>query len=429
MTPEPPNYETYPVPTATGPLDAVVELPGSKSLTIRALFTAALSVGESTLHGALDSGDTRAARQCLRALGVNIEESDARWRVSGTGGELRATSESLDAGESGLTARSLMAVASLIPGRSLIVGRGRLPDRPMSELGDALRALGSRVEFKGPGLPAVVMGSGSIPGGAVVIDGSRTSQYATSLLQVAPLAESALTVVVEDLRGSGGYLDLTVDVMRHFGAEVDRSGSAFRVSPTGYEGAEYLIEPDASAAAYPMVAAAIVGGRVVVRSLGAGSAQPDYRVGEVLSDMGCTVTATSVDTTVESDGQPLQALDVDLSSAPDGALAIAVACIFANGVSRIGGLGSLRHKESDRLRALAEQIESVGARARIDDDALVITPGVLRPAVVRTYSDHRIAMAFALVGLRQPGIEIEEPAVVDKTWPGFWDFLTSLRPV
>lgn len=428
MSPDRLNYASYPVPTVSGPLDAVVELPGSKSLTIRALFTAALAVGESTLLGALDSGDTRSARQCLQALGVSIEESNARWQVSGTGGELRATAESLDAGESGLTARSLMAIAALIKGRSLVVGRGRLPDRPMAELGDAIRALGSRVEFKGRGLPAVVVGSGSIPGGAVVIDGSRTSQFATSLLQVAPLADSALTVVVEELRGSGGYLDLTVDVMRHFGAEVDRSGNAFRISPTGYQGAEYLIEPDASAAAYPMVAAAIVGGRVTVKSLGAGSAQPDYRVGEVLSEMGCTVTATSVDTTVESDGQPLQAIEVDLSDAPDGALAIAVACLFANGESTIKGLTSLRHKESDRLQALAEQIESVGARVRVDDDALVIIPGVLRPTEVRTYSDHRIAMAFALVGLKQPGIEIEDPSVVDKTWPGFWDFLSSLRP-
>ncbi len=422
-----PELASYPVPPVTGPLDAVVELPGSKSLTIRALFTAALAVGESTLIGALDSGDTRAARTCLQALGVSIEASDSRWRVSGTGGQLRATSESLDAGESGLTARSLMAMATLVQGRSLIVGRGRLPDRPMAELGDALRALGSRVEFKGPGLPAVVVGSGSIPGGAVVIDGSRTSQFATSLLQVAPLAEAALTVLVEDLRGSAGYLDLTVDVMRHFGAELDRAGSAFRVSPTGYRGAKYLIEPDASAAAYPMVAAAIVGGMVTVKSLGSGSAQPDYRVAQVLSDMGCAITATTADTAVESDGQPLQAIDVDLSDAPDGALAIAVACLFANGESRIGGLASLRHKESDRLRALVEQIESVGARARVDDDALMITPGVLRPALIRTYSDHRIAMAFALVGLRQPGIEIEDPAVVDKTWPGFWDFLRSLR--
>jgi 3-phosphoshikimate 1-carboxyvinyltransferase len=415
----------YQVSTLTAPIDSVVRLPGSKSLTIRALFTAALASGESRIRRPLDSEDTRAARRCLRSLGVEIEESSGGWLVAGADG-LHATSEPLDAAESGLTARSLMAMAALVEGRSLIVGQGRLPERPMSELGDALRALGADVDFKGPGLPAVVVGTGSIPGGAVVIDGSRTSQFATALLQVAPMAEDTLTVVIDDLRGSAGYLDLTLDVMQSFGADVERSGTTFRVSPTGYRAARYLVEPDASAAAYPMIAAAIAGGRVTVESLGSGSAQPDYRVSQVLAAMGCEVTATDTSTTVAGDG-PLKAIDLDLSDAPDGSLAVAVACLFAEGESRISGLGSLRHKESDRLQALAEQIENVGGRARIDGDDLVITPGLLRPAVIRTYSDHRIAMAFAIVGLVQPGIEIEDPQVVAKTWPRFWDFLSSLR--
>ncbi len=416
---------SHPVPTIKGPLDANVRLPGSKSLTIRALFTAGLARGDSRLLGPLESKDTQAARRCLRALGVDIEESRRGWLVGGTGGELLPTSEPLDAGESGLTARSLLAVTSLVDGRSLIVGRGRLPDRPMSGLADTMVALGARVEFKGSGLPAVITGSGSIPGGAVVVDASRTTQFATAVLLVAPLAGSSLTVLLDGLAGSAGYLDLTVDVMRRFGAEVDRSRNAFRVSPTGYTAARYPIEPDASAAVYPLVAAAIVGGRATVESLGYDSAQPDYRVTEVLAEMGCRVSATASSTTVESDGT-LQAVDTDLADAPDGALAVAVACLFAGGESRIGGLGSLRHKESDRLQALVEQIENVGGRARVEEDALLVTPGLLRPARIRTYSDHRIAMSFALVGLAVPGIEIDHPEVVDKTWPGYWDFIASL---
>ncbi len=258
-----------------------------------------------------------------------------------------------------------------------------------------------------------------------MVDASRTTQFATAVLLVAPLAESPLTVVLDGLRGSAGYLDLTVDVMRIFGADVERSGDAFRVAPTGYKATRYSVEPDASSAVYPMVAAAIVGGRVTVESLGADSAQPDYRVAGVLAEMGCRVSATASTTTVESDGS-LGPIDVDLSDAPDGALAVAVACLFAGDESRISGLGSLRHKESDRLQALAEQIENVGARARIDGDALHITPGLLRPATIRTYSDHRIAMSFALIGLARPGIEIDDPAVVDKTWPEYWDFIDSL---
>ena len=209
------------------------------------------------------------------------------------------------------------------------MGRGRLPDRPMSGLADVMIALGARVEFKGSGLPAIVNGSGSIPGGAVVVDASRTTQFATAVLLVAPLAESALTVVLDGLRGSAGYLDLTVDVMRIFGADVERSGDAFRVAPTGYRATRYSVEPDASSAVYPMVAAAIVGGRVTVESLGSDSAQPDYRVAGVLAEMGCRVSATASTTTVESDGS-LGPIDVDLSDAPDGALAVAVACLFAD---------------------------------------------------------------------------------------------------
>jgi 3-phosphoshikimate 1-carboxyvinyltransferase len=165
---------------------------------------------------------------------------------------------------------------------------------------------------------------------------------------------------------------------------------------------------------------------MTIEGLGSESAQPDYRVAQVLAAMGCQLTATATRTTIESDRQPLRAVDIDMSDAPDGSLAIAIACLFTDGESRLRGLASLRHKESDRLQALAEQIENVGGRARVEGDDLIVTPGVLRPALVRTYSDHRIAMAFALVGLTQPGIEIQDPDVVAKTWPRFWDFLASL---
>jgi 3-phosphoshikimate 1-carboxyvinyltransferase len=235
-----------------------------------------------------------------------------------------------------------------------------------------------------------------------------------------------MTIELEGAEGSIGYLDLTLDVMRGFGAQVERSGNSFQVEPGGYLAADFEIEPDASAAVYPMVAAAIRGGSVTLSGLDDSSHQPDIEITKILAEMGCNVTLSLGSTTVGADGGPLRPIEVDLSAMPDGALAVAVACLFATGESRLDGLGSLRHKESDRLRALTDQLRNVGGHARVDGDSLTISPGSLRPAKVETYGDHRIAMALSLVGLVQQGIEIEAPEVVDKTWPGFWDMLEAL---
>jgi 3-phosphoshikimate 1-carboxyvinyltransferase len=296
----------------------------------------------------------------------------------------------------------------------------------MGGLVEALAALGVAVRSDQGGLPLVVEGSGSLRGGYVRVPARDTTQFATALLLVAPLATEPLTIAIDGLQGSTGYLDLTLAVMTSFGGHVERSGREFHVGCTGYRAVDFRIEPDASAAVYPLVAAAIRGGRVTINGLGASSRQPDLQIARVLTSMGCRVTLESESTTIESGGGPLEPIEADLSEMPDGALAVAVACLFAHGESRLDGLGSLRHKESDRLQALADQLRNVGGEARLEGDSLVIVPGVLRPAKVDTYGDHRIAMAFSLVGLAHPGIEIEGPEVVDKTWPGFWDMLDSL---
>ncbi len=414
------------IPQKSGPIEATVRPPGSKSLTIRALFAAALAGGESRLLGPLDSGDTVAARRALAALGTSIQEAPGEWAVSGTGGALVPSSAPIDVGESGLTARSLIALAGLVPGSTRIIGQGRLPTRPMSGLFDALASLGVTIESDDGGLPLVVNGSGALSGGTVKVAAGETTQFATALLLAGPMAEGRLTVQIEGLGGSAGYLDLTVDVMESFGAEVRRIGEQYEVEPTGYRGADYAIEADASAAVYPMVATAIRGGRVTIEGLGENSHQPDLHIAGALREMGCSVAIGRDSTTVESSGAPLDPIEMDLSAMPDGALAVAVACLFATGESRLEGLRSLRLKESDRLRGLAEQLENVGGEARIEDDGVVISPGALRPATIETYGDHRIAMAFALIGQVQPGIVIEAPRVVGKTWPGFWEMLDQL---
>jgi len=207
---------------------------------------------------------------------------------------------------------------------------------------------------------------------------------------------------------------------------VDRTDRGYQGFPTGYTSIDLVIEPDASAAVYPMVAAAISGGRVTIDGLGSRSIQPDIGVAAVLAMMGCDLEQSDTATTVDARGRRLQPIDVDLSGSPDGSLAVAVAALFAEGPSRLRGLGSLRFKESDRLAALTNEITRLGAGARVEGTELLITPAAMRPARIETYGDHRLAMSFALVGLGVPGIEIADPEVVAKTWPGYWDMLDGL---
>jgi len=390
------------------------------------LVISALAEGTSLLGAPLEAADTMAAREAIRLFGVEIADSGNSWRVTGSGGRLRAPTTPVDAGASGLTARSVIALASLVDGKTTVVGRDRLPERPMSGLVDALDALGVEVRAVDGHLPVTVDGAGALPGGTVSVDSRQTSQFASALLLAAPLAQGDLTVIPHGLDGSQRYLEVTIGMMKHFGAVVDQAGDGYRVEPHGYTGKDILIEPDASAAVYPMVAAAITGGRVIIEGLGSESVQPDLGIAAVLERMGCEVRQTGQDTTVVAPVDGLQPIDIDLSGSPDGSLAVAVAALFAEGPSRLRGLGTLRHKESDRLAALAAEITRLGAGARIQNDDLLITPGDLRPARVHTYGDHRIAMSFALAGLRIPGVEIDDPDVVAKTWPAFWNMLASI---
>ena len=386
----------------------------------------ALAEGESLLRGPLEAEDTRAARDALGLLGVEIADSSDGWRVSGSAGHLLASNIPVDAGASGLTARSAIAVASLVEGTTTVVGRDRLPERPMGGLVDALNALGVEATSVDGHLPVTIGGAGAIPGGSVTVASHETSQFASALLLVAPLAQDELVVVPDGLEGSQRYLEITVAMMEVFDAVVESVGEEYRVESGGYRGTDVVIEPDASAAVYPMVAAAITGGRVTIEGLGSKSLQPDLEIARVLEQMGCVVRQTGNETTVEGTADGLHPVDVDLSGSPDGSLAVAVAALFADGPSRLRGLGSLRLKESDRLAALATEMTRLGADVAVDGDELHISPGIQRPARVQSHGDHRVAMSFAIAGLRVPGIEIADPDVVAKTWPSFWKMLAGI---
>lgn len=408
------------------PVDAVIRPPGSKSQTIRALVAAALARGRSRLERPLESGDTTFARRALEQLGVEVDAEERRWAIEGSAGILHPARGPIDAGASGLTARAMIAVATLVDGTTTVVGRDRLPERPMGGLVDALRGLGVEAVDTGGRLPVTVVGTGALPGGTVEVASDQTTQFATALLMAAPLAQAELHIVPSGLAGSHRYLDVTIETMRRFGARVDRTDRGYQSLPTGYTGSDLEIEPDASAAVYPMVAAAISGGRVTIDGLGSRSIQPDMDVAGVLASMGCDLEQSATTTTIDARGRRLQPIDADLSGSPDGSLAIAMAALFAAGPSRLRGLGSLRFKESDRLSALATELTRLGAGARIEGTELVITPAPMAPARIETYGDHRMAMSFALVGLGVPGIEIADPEVVAKTWPGYWGMLDGL---
>lgn len=408
------------------PVSGTVRPPGSKSLTNRALVTAALArPGVSRLYGVLIADDSRAMLVGLRHLGVMVDDNEDPWLVLGTGGDLQPSVDTIDVGASGTTARFLSAVASLASGPVTIDGTPRMRQRPIGPLTDALQALGADLASSDGYLPVRVRGGAGLGGGRVRVDSTRSSQFASALLLVSPLAEGPVEIELEGPVVSRSYLKGTVEVMEAFGGTVEVDGDRYRVEPTGYSKCHYAVEADASAAVYPAVAAAITGGSVVIEGIPVGSSQPDLAILSILEGMGCGVTHGPEGIRVSGPDQ-LVAVDADLTQAPDGALALAVAALFADGPSRLSGLSTLRIKETDRLAALETELSRLGAEARIEGDTLEIVPGPLRPAVIETYDDHRMAMSFALAGLVVPGIRIADPAVVTKTWPGYFSMLEAL---
>jgi 3-phosphoshikimate 1-carboxyvinyltransferase len=380
----------------------------------------------SRLWGALEADDTEAMRRCLRALGVMIDDVDDPWLVLGCDGRLDVPSEVLDVGASGTTARFIAAVAALVPGTTRIDGTARMRERPIGDLTEAIAQLGADVETAA-GTPPVRISGGRLHGGHVSIDGSRSSQFISALLMIAPMLDEPLNVTVTGGLVSHRYVDTTLEMMGVFGAEVEVTEDGYRVLPTGYRKTHIEIEADASAAAYPLVAAAITGGSVTVEGIPETSTQPDLLLLDVLERMGCSISHEGGRIELIGPTRGLTGIDVDMGDAPDAALALSVACIFASGPSRIRGLSTLRHKETDRLEALRTEIARVGSQATIEGDALLITPGAVVPARVETYDDHRMAMSFALAGLRAEGIEILDPGCVSKTWPGYFEMLEAIR--
>lgn len=425
----PPRLEIIPLKS---PPQARVRVPGSKSITNRALVLAALTASnthETVLDGALQCEDTEVMAESLTRLGFFIkpEWDQARIRVRRINDGLLPAD--LFVANSGTTMRFLTALVALGKGRFRLDGVPRMRDRPIRDLLDALTQLGVRAwSDAGNECPPVSVEADGLAGGSVRIKGDTSSQFLSGLLMAAPFARGDLSIAVDGPLVSVPYVAMTIAMMRQFGLTVkeEAPGRFFVPAPQRPPAVlRYGIEPDASAASYFLAAAAITGGRVEIQDLPAASLQGDIRFAQVLEQMGCTVQLRDNALTVR--GGALRGLDVDMNDISDTVMTLAVAACFAQGKTTIRNVAHIRHKETDRLAALAAELRRIGAEVEEHSDGLTITPRPLHGAVVQTYNDHRMAMSLALVGLNIPGIIIDQPACVAKTYPRFFEDLERLR--
>lgn len=419
-------------------IDAALRPPGSKSLTNRALLLAAMARGRSALHRPLWADDTRLMWRALTDLGVGCSVSDGGGHVliQGQNGFGLCDAATLELGNAGTAVRMLTAACCLGIGRYRIDGDRRMRQRPIAELVDALGRLGARVEYVlDPGCPPLIITGTGLSGGELTLRPTLSSQYVSALLMVGPFCRSPLTLRFEGPLTSRPYVRMTIDTMRRFGAEVEHDPELTRatVRPTGYRAADFEVEPDASSAGYFLAAAALLpGSRLTVEGLGRSSAQGDAAFADVLARMGADVrVAHSSITLAAPPDATLRGIDIDLNDMPDLAQTLAVLALFAHGPTVIRNIGNLRVKETDRLAALRTELSKFGARVRIDGDDLHIHPPdpqrlAAPPEGVDTYHDHRMAMSFAVAGLRLPGVTIHDPACVAKSFPDFFDYLDRL---
>ncbi len=424
--------ESHRCQAAVGPLDAVAELPGSKSLTNRALAAAALADGTSLLTGILVAEDTRLMIDALAALGVRttLDEAGCAAEVTGCRGQLPESEAELFCGNSGTTIRFCAALSALGCGHYLLDGVQRMRQRPISGLVDALKPLGVAVEYLGEqGYPPLTIHAGGLSGGHVAFHDSESSQFISALLLAAPYATRDVLVDVTGTVPSAPYLRMTTAVMDRFGVPVieqyhPKEAKFIVPAPQRYQAVSYHVEPDASNATYFLAAPAVAGGRVTVKGLGTASIQGDVHFVDVLEEMGCAIERQPDRTTVigPPEGKRLRGVDVDLNAMPDTVQTLAVVALFAAGPTTIRNVANLRVKETDRLAALARELTKLGAAVDETQSGLTVHPPEgIRPASIDTYNDHRMAMSFAVAGMACDGLQINDPACCRKTFPDFFE--------
>ena len=406
---------------------AVVEVPGSKSITARALFLAAAARGTTVLRKPLDSDDTAGFAEGLIALGYNLDRAPGRWQVEGRPQGPAVAQARVFCRDGATTARFLPALAAAGHGEFHFDASAQMRRRPLGPLTQALRSLGVDLfhEIEEGHHPLTIRADG-IKGGHITLDAGLSSQFLTALLLLGPLTAEGLAITVTDLV-SVPYVEITTAMMEFFGVGVERDGNTYLVPPRPYSATDYLVEPDASTASYFLAAAALTGRSVTIRGLGSHSLQGDVRFADVLSQMGADVTVTGESVTVTGADAGLHGITVNMRDISDTMPTLAAIAPFAQGPVRIEDVYNTRVKECDRLEACAQNLRAAGVPVQVGHDWIEIHPAEPSPAHVACHGDHRIAMAFSVTGLRTPGITLDDPGCVKKTFPGFHDALATLQ--
>ena len=416
----------YPVRYLGRPLSGVVRPPGSKSITNRALICAAAADGESRLLRALRSEDTQMMIEGLNQLGVSVSWQGDDLVVRGGTDSVPRQSIDVFVGNSGTTIRFLSALAAAIGGSYKFDGIQRMRLRPIEDLADAFRQLGVRASCTATGCPPLELVSSGFTGNQCSVRGNLSSQYLSGLLMASVASGEAVQITVEGELVSKPYVDITLDVMKAFGAApLNKGYHSFEISKDSkYLATEYAIEPDASAASYFFAVAAVTGGRVTVSGLSADAMQGDIAFCNCLANMGCTVIYDKDAITVI--GGSLNGIDVDMNAISDTVPTLAVVALFANGPTNISNVEHVRHKETDRISDLSRELVKLGATVDERQDGLTILPGELCAAMIETYNDHRMAMSFAVAGLMINDVVINDPGCCEKTYPEFFSDLENL---
>ncbi len=410
-------------------INATIRVPGSKSYTQRALIAASLAKGRSFISDALVSEDTEHLMNALGLLGARIDLNGSDLSIEGTGGELTVPSEAIFMGNNGTGIRLLAGTVSLGNGTFILDGNNRMRERPIQPLVDALRDMGvEAICVQGNGCPPVQIQARGVAGGQVELAGGLSSQYLSSLLLAAPCARKDTQIKVLGDLPSRPYVYMTLDVMARFGVEVtEASDKLFLVTaPQAYHPREYAVEGDASSATYFLAAAAICGGTLKIPNINPRSSQGDLRFADILETMGCTISAPGIGLTITGPLSNHEDLSFDLHDVPDMVPALAVVSAFRKARTVLKNIAHLRIKESDRIAALTNELRKIGSKVEEKTDEMIIQGMASVGAEIECYSDHRIAMSFAIAGLAIDGIVIKDPECVAKSFPDFWEKLASL---
>lgn len=407
----------------SGPVNTEIRIPGSKSITNRAMIVAALADGQSRLKNLLHSVDTHVMIEAWKKLGVDCIQDGDDLIVKGTGGNLNPVQEDLYIENAGTAVRFLTSVLNLGQGEYVITGNERMQERPIKDLLDALGQMGCKVkDLNGTGCPPVKIEAEGIPGGEVRIPGDKSSQYISSVMLAAPYAKKDVDIYIEGSLVSITYVEMTKRLMETFGIQTEwRASNHIRIlANQKYNALEYDVEGDASSASYFFGLAAVTGGKVKVKGVHPKSTQGDLGLVQILKNMGCEVDWDADGVTVT--GGKLRAVEVDMNTMSDVAPTLAVIALFAEGTTRITNVANMRIKECDRISAVVTELKKLGAEVEEWEDGLAVTGmGNYHGALMDTYDDHRMAMSLSLAGLKIPEVIINDPDCVKKTFPDYFE--------